>query len=364
MRLSFCTVMFLVFVVCGCSGGGSGDAEPAPLLTDPQDARSTVSEEDTRQEQAAGRPEEEIADEPEVRDGTLSEALFTNDTGEIGAEVPDEWDSRLTDEVWVLGGRGVGPGFTVSTDVQAWETTGYAPGAFITASASLGGEMSADQILDSEELDLSDGCIAGEREDFEDHGYEGRVQGWSNCSAGGKSVFNVVASENDGECVMMVQVGYVSDEERRLAEEILASFDSDCEKVREFEAGLEDFAAEEQTPTVAPEEAEIPALSCGGFGSQYDAQQFYDYVANEGERVILDPDANGFACDIELLGYPLEYIEDDPEPETQSSDPSAPGYVEPPLERDGICEGVGEIDPDCADAMEESLRTTNPEMFE
>ena len=38
------------------------------------------------------------------------------------------------------------------------------------------------------------------------------------------------------------------------------------------------------------------ALASGEF-SQYQAQQFFDFVASEEQRAVLDPDGNGFACD-------------------------------------------------------------------
>lgn len=62
-------------------------------------------------------------------------------------------------------------------------------------------------------------------------------------------------------------------------------------------AGNPNFA----DPAVAPPE---PTVSCDQFialgtgePSQFQAQQFYDFVATPEERAILDPDGNGFACD-------------------------------------------------------------------
>jgi hypothetical protein len=90
--------------------------------------------------------------------------------------------------------------------------------------------------------------------------------------------------------------------------------DPDCAEA--LRQGLED-----QAPGIqyAPESG----VSCDQFialgsgePSQFQAQQFYDFVATPEEQAILDPDGNGFACDngtIEFGVDPAENSDESPE---------------------------------------------------
>lgn len=101
------------------------------------------------------------------------------------------------------------------------------------------------------------------------------------------------------------------------------------------------LAAQVSERTVAEETISVPepttdvTVGCGDFvtingePSQWQAQQFFDFQATPEQRAILDPDGNGFACDN--------------------------GNISPPGPADGVCEGAGESDPDCAAALLESL---------
>lgn len=64
------------------------------------------------------------------------------------------------------------------------------------------------------------------------------------------------------------------------------------------------FETVEVTEEVTQEETEAPGtpvettdVPCSGFGSQMQAQQFFDANATEAERRALDTDGNGLACD-------------------------------------------------------------------
>ncbi len=47
-------------------------------------------------------------------------------------------------------------------------------------------------------------------------------------------------------------------------------------------------------------------VSCEGFGSEFGAQQFYDFTATAEQQAILDPDGNGFACDTPTATQPAQ----------------------------------------------------------
>jgi ABC-type molybdate transport system substrate-binding protein len=60
--------------------------------------------------------------------------------------------------------------------------------------------------------------------------------------------------------------------------------------------GGETVATEEVAPAEASEEVsceQFTALGSGEF-SQYQAQQFYDFIATPEQQAILDPDGNGY----------------------------------------------------------------------
>ncbi len=74
-------------------------------------------------------------------------------------------------------------------------------------------------------------------------------------------------------------------------------------------------------PNADTPEVENPApATCEGFvnsfgeQSQFQAQQFFDFIATAEERAILDPDGNGFACDDGAIEFGVDPAEATVEP--------------------------------------------------
>ncbi len=256
----------------------------------------------------------------------------TDDTGAVSVEVPDEWDDRLTDEVATFADAPVGPSVTVSTNLDAWHNVGGVPGVYFLASRSLARDYTEDQLLDPPNNDFSSSCALGERTDLEREGYSGRVQAWGDCYDDTDTAFyTVAAAPEDRECVAVLQIGTYGEKDREAARRILDTFEVECEKA-DPPAGVSEESITETT--IPSEPAPEEAVSCADFvtingePSQWQAQQFYDFQATAEQRAALDPDGNGFACDRGL---------------------GVPGPA------DGVCEGPGEGDPDCAAAMLKGL---------
>lgn len=101
----------------------------------------------------------------------------------------------------------------------------------------------------------------------------------------------------------------------------------------------EDLAAAEQPDEAATGVADDEAtVSCEDFialgtgePSQFQAQQFFDFVATLEEQAILDPDGNGFACDGGTIEFGVDPAEDPVEQAApEQAAPEAPSTAEVP----------------------------------
>ncbi len=83
---------------------------------------------------------------------------------------------------------------------------------------------------------------------------------------------------------------------------------------------------------------------CGSFGSQFGAQQYYDFNATAEEQAIMDPSGDGFACTPEDGNIVVEEITGAP-----AQDPNAPvgefsGLTPPPSEASDMVADVADDD--------------------
>jgi|GEM_PF-4995280 len=361
----------------GCSG--AEDVQRAGGIAHRED---TVAERTASPEQGEGRHGKgrnaKSAGALAAGDGGYERVV--HDTGALSAELPAAWEERLTGEVASYDGQPVGPSITASTDLDAWHETGGVPGVFFVASRDLAEAYTNDGLLDHPYNDLSSACVPGERRDFRRGPYSGRIQAWGNCYGKAEaSFYTLVASPGDRECVAVIQIGTYGGKDRKAARRILDTFEVDCGRVPGHGYAPPAPTADE---TVSCDDF----ISVTGKPSQWQAQQFYDFQATPRERAILDPDGNGFACDGGALVPPAQEAPQigstcppgthgfgDPgtgqlrcltpeELERLQGAPASPdpGYAPPPPARDGVCEGRGEEDPDCADMLRESMENSTP----
>lgn len=356
-------VLIAVLVIAAACSGTEGGSENQGSKKSSQNARErtvyqekTVVVERTVAKKASKDSSEETA-ESDSRNlpgkGTPDYETVTDDTKTVSVEVPAAWDERLTDEVATFAGAApAGPSVTVSTNLDTWHNDNGAPGVYFLASRSLAQGYTDDQLLDPPNNDFSAVCGLGERRDFERGGYSGRVQAWGDCYGDPDASFYTVAAAPEGRaCVAVLQVGTYGAKDREAARRILDTFEVECEK-----ADPPGGVSEESVPEPTTPEAEPPAegdLDCSDFGIQEEAQVFLA----PGDPYRLDADGDGLAC--EWLPASFQYDSPDDPPL-----PGEPGFAFPPMERDGVCEGLGEEDPDCADAMREALEKNNPELIE
>jgi hypothetical protein len=259
---------------------------------------------------------------------------IADDSGSVSAEIPTTWDERLTDEEATLGDEAeVVPSVTASTNLDAWHESGKVPGVFLLASARLAQAYTDDELLDPPYNQFSSRCELGERRDFERGPYSGRIQKWGDCYGEEEgTIYTVAAATGDRECVAVMQISTYGEEDREAAERILDTFEADCGRAAGYDAAANPEPEATNPAEPAPEDGK--AVGCEDFvtmsgePSQWQAQQFFVFEATPEQRAILDPDGNGFACD---------------------------GGLGVPGPADGVCEGPGEADPDCAAAMLEAM---------
>lgn len=293
-------------------------------------------------EEGAAEPEEPEEPQGTGDAGTGEGAAYHElDDGILSLMVPkawDEWDFGAASEAGASWSAHTGvpmvSSITASPDLDAWASGPDSVGVYGVASGMLGEYYSTGELVEVGPNDLSASCSRGARWPLDRPDYPGWVQEWTGCGGReGWTMRTAAASAQGGECVVALQIGMTAGTSREAVGHLLRTFTADCGSAREAEAtfGVEEEAAE-------------PSVGCGGFTtatgepSQLGAQQFYDSTATPEQRAALDPDGNGFACDLEILGYSL----------TEDA-------AETPGDHDGVCEGLGETDPDCADAMLEAL---------
>jgi hypothetical protein len=168
--------------------------------------------------------------------------LVRDDSGNLGVEIPSEWkvltgkDSESgpgsgPESSWsAFEGKNVGSSITASADLYAWHNTPspVTPGIYIAASRGLAQRYADDELVVSGPNNLSKGCQAGPRQDFDRSSYPGKTQTWS-CEGG--TYLTLAAAPESRECVVLAQIGMYSEADRKSAEHMLNTFEVDCSKI-------------------------------------------------------------------------------------------------------------------------------------
>lgn len=171
-----------------------------------------------------------------VRCYVLAEDL----AGSLKVEVPSGWglltgsDSEGAGGNWSdFVGERLSSSITTAPNLDAWHTSGRAAaGAYIVASRALTQAGPNDKLIYAGPFaGMSNTCENGGRKPFNRAPYSGSLQTWHNCGGKGTTFYTVAASPEDRECVILLQVGFDTEEEYRVAQHILQTFEADCGRV-------------------------------------------------------------------------------------------------------------------------------------
>jgi hypothetical protein len=306
--------------------------------------RTVVTKEPFAKEAAEPTPEPSAPEDEEPTYATLADGALT-------LEVPPAWEDGALLGAASEDGTGwssyasvpVTSSITAAPDMDAWYN-GLAPtGLYAVASSSLARDYDLEYLVAYAKNDPSGVCVPGDLKAFERGPYSGYAQEWTGC--GGRedaTVLTLAAAPESRACAVLMQVGMNGEADHEAATHLLETFEADCEQAYELESayGVVPPAPEptESTPALAP----AGDLDCVDFATQAEAQAVL--ASDPSDPHGLDADGDLEACE-ELLGS-AQYDEEQYE---------APEALPEPGGRDGVCEGPGETDPDCADAMREAL---------
>ena len=324
----------LVFALTSCAteqAGPTGEEDAADPVTREITKTVTVAEA-PEQKKVAPTPSRTARPADAPAEGAL--AYLTVADGALSVEVPSSWGEVETGEESEAGrswsefvGESVESSITAAPSLDSWNNAPGSPGIYGVVSAELAQQYANEELVASGPNDLSGTCEAGARRALERVPYSGLSQEWVNCQDG-DGYLTMAATPNDAECVVILQVGTTGQEGAEAGQHALETFEAGCRGAPYSRANADEQYADDSDlrPTPPREEGE-DKVACSGFTtmsgepSQWQAQQFYDSVATPGERAILDPDGDGFACD-GTLSEPegIQY-----EPET-----TEPGASEPP----------------------------------
>lgn len=357
------------------------------LPDNPQAARFEFEAEEAKKEPEP-KPEPEPEPEPEAAEKNEPPAtsvrpgysLVEDPSGSLSVEVPSSWSSETGADSEKQGGEGsysyyageyLTSSITTARSLDAWygnlPGSGQGSGAYLAASEALAQQYTDDELIYSLlHDDKAAECAEGPARDLDRAPYSGKVQAWFDCNGADNAYYVFAAAPEGRACVVAGVAKIVSGAEeadREAVEHLIDSFEVDCGALppptplassASASASAEATASGPSSASQSPS-AEAETSSCGDFRtmsgepSQWQAQQYYDFVATPEEKAILDPDGDGFACeDLEpgVGGTDAEGGGDaSPEPDDSSPDPGTPAPEEPstaPPDSSGPvnCDGV------------------------
>lgn len=148
----------------------------------------------------------------------------SDDSGAITVEVPAEWGEVNGVASPIIEGEEDGPALTASPDIDGFVDTYEVPGVQIRASSGILQEYDEDTLLDN--FDFSNACERdGERQDYDDGTYTGRIEAWTNCDGvESQEILAVAATPQDRSFMVHVHIQSVSQADVEAAQRILETF--------------------------------------------------------------------------------------------------------------------------------------------
>ena len=124
----------------------------------------------------------------------------------------------------IIEGEEDGPALTASPDIDGFVDTYEVPGVQIRASSGILQEYDEDTLLDS--FDFSNACERdGERQDYDDGTYTGRIEAWTNCDGvEGQEILAVAATPQDRSFMVHDHIQAVSQADVEASQRILETF--------------------------------------------------------------------------------------------------------------------------------------------
>jgi hypothetical protein len=162
--------------------------------------------------------------------------LYTDDTGQIQIEIPDEWaeiDGRPWEADWGSF-TFTAPSITAAGNLDNYYNTYGESGVFFSASKRLGEIGGYLQLLDGVRGWHEDSCDLNGTYDYgygewEDPLYEGKFDLWENCGAEGTLTLVLAArpKANPTDYLLLLEIKLVKDADLEALDRILASFQAD-----------------------------------------------------------------------------------------------------------------------------------------
>jgi len=322
------------------------DAPPALFEFEVQPAEQKPEPKPKVAEKDESEPKGASAERPRPSESDYQ--LIAAPSGSLTVEVPLDWEAETGSDSegeggprsWsYYAGEDITASITTARSLDAWTYTGEpTPGTYMVASKTLAQNFTDDELVHSRlYAGKADKCNAGSYKDFDRPPYSGKIQSWYGCGVNDTTSLVVAAAPEDRECVVVMGMVLTGDADRAAAEHIMNSFEVDCGALpppspADASASATPGASASSSASASGSasasqsaDANAQAASCGDFRtmsgepSQWQAQQYYDFVATPEEKAILDPDGDGFACE------DLEPGMDDPGgTDPGSADPASP----------------------------------------
>lgn len=307
----------------------------------------TVAEAPKKAEAAAPQPTRAAPAPSKSAPAESGSAYVTVADVVLSVEIPTSWgeiaigeDSEGMGSSWSeFAGESVEASITAAPSLGSWSNAPGVPGVYAVASEGLARRYANEDLVATDPNDLSGVCEPGAQRAFERAPYSGLVQEWGSCGDAVGGYLTLAATPRGEECVVLLQVGTVGQEGAEAGQHALDTFGVDCGAAASSPPASADeqYAPEQDAEDSEPTPTPRQEVDCSGFTtmsgepSQWQAQQFYDFVATPEQRAILDPDGDGFACDGSFSEPErTQYEPETPEPEVSEPPPGDEERVPPP----------------------------------
>ena len=134
---------------------------------------------------------------------TEDEPVYTEDRT-LYVEAPSAWPKHR-DYDWEVGGKVVGPGLIISSDLRTFEFGFQTPGALIRVNPTYGDTAPLDTVLDASHSRFESLCDVVGRAQFTRGGYTGVYDHWKACDDATSQFFTIAAKNSDGSHIVYIQ---------------------------------------------------------------------------------------------------------------------------------------------------------------
>jgi class 3 adenylate cyclase/tRNA A-37 threonylcarbamoyl transferase component Bud32 len=165
-------------------------------------------------------------------------AYVEDATGRLSVEVPSGWETVTSENItlqvvdeyeYQLAQEEASAVIIAAPDLASWQDTSLGTGTSLLVLEELAQNYTNDELINSiPALNWSHSCTQGAREDLNRDSYSGRVQWWNYCNLQVPTFITFAAGPESRACVVVGQIGIVSEADRQAAQRILETFKVDC----------------------------------------------------------------------------------------------------------------------------------------